>query len=224
MVNSLQYIYPFKILQISFSPDNNSDKKHINLRFLPKKIMEKILIKKSLNDLEHQYNFLKNLENSLDYKSNKLALIWIVSPTIAYLCLIFFTDSNSFVTLKAIFSVLIVLFWIVLILIAFWIGIKSMKRNSIFKELIREKLNEEKEYFLSFDEEKFILQTSEYNLELEWNFFKAYLESDIAIFIFPEGPLHNAHSYSPNEIGQNNFEELRRIVKIKIPPLAINNI
>jgi hypothetical protein len=131
------------------------------------------------------------------------------------------TGSNAFITLKAVSSVLIAIIWIVSFTYFIWIGYRFVKRNSSIEQLIQTKLNEDRDYVMSFDEEHFRIRSKDFKLELDWSYFKAYLESERAVFLFPEGSLYNAYSFTGNEIGEENLENLRRIVKRKLTLLEV---
>jgi hypothetical protein len=94
-----------------------------------------------------------------------------------------------------------------------------VRRNSSIEKVIQSKMNEDRDYVVSFDDDHFFIRSNDFKLELDWNYFKAYLESEKAIFLFPEGSLYDAYSFTENEIGDENLANLRKIVKGKLTQL-----
>lgn len=186
--------------------------------------MQQILIRKSAPDIEHQFRFLWSLENAYYYRDHRKALTILAGVTLAFLCLMFFTNSETLVTLKAVSSILFILIWVGSLAYALWIFVRVWNRYNWIKKIINEKQREEKDYYLSFDDQKLIVRAPDMKLELEWTFFKAYLENQVAIFLFPEGSLYSAYSFSPNEIGEQNLLELKEIAKRKLTPLETRSV
>ena len=177
--------------------------------------MQPILIKKSETDLKHQYAYIKERDQSLSFQTHKRPVIIFLCLSLGYLALMFLTAADHWISLKGITSLWMVLFWLVSLVCLLWWLISIWNRNKRFSRIIANALKEKQDYCLSFDEEKMTIHGPDFKHEFRWSYFKSYLESSSAIFIFHDNTLE-FYAFGPEEIGAQNLLELKRIVKEKL--------
>ena len=69
---------------------------------------------------------------------------------------------------------------------------------------------------MTFDKEKLSFVTDSYKTEIKWDYYKFYSEHKKSIFFIPEDNLYEALYFSPADIGQDNFDQLRNIAKSRL--------
>ncbi len=178
--------------------------------------MQAILINRTKSDLKRQFKFLKQLENSFELDQRRLYISVLIGLTLAIFLLLTFTDINSLITFKAISFVLICLLWILAIVYSISFYIKRWRRNKWISNAIEETLKKNQKDYITFDEEFFSYGSEDFKTELNWTYFKAYLEDKDSIYLFPLGTIYQCHSFSSYEIGEDNLVQLKNIAKSKI--------
>jgi len=113
------------------------------------------------------------------------------------------------------------LFWVFSLIIAVSYLVKLYKRNIWIKKTVTAILKKNAKNYLLFDEEQLTYSSDDYKSEIKWTYFSAYLEDTISIYIFPQGSVFSCHSFSAFEIGQDNLQQLKQIVRTKLPMLKI---
>jgi hypothetical protein len=61
--------------------------------------------------------------------------------------------------------------------------------------------------------------TNQIKTEIAWSYWEGYTEVDDTLFLFVKNILYSANSFSAAEIGSENLEHLKKIVKAKVPEL-----
>ncbi len=184
--------------------------------------MQPILIKRSRADLIRQFDFLKKFENSKYLQTYKPWILNILGLTILEFIFFFFTDKDNFVTLKAITFSLICLIWVIASIYSTWFFLTRIKRrDNKIKSVINTSLTDRTEYYISFDQDKLVISSAASKTEMEWSYFKGYMENNSSIFLFPEGSIYSCYSFSSEEIGQQNVDNLKNISKSKLPLLRV---
>lgn len=108
--------------------------------------MQEVSIRKSLPDIQHQFDFFRTIENKIYVKSHRTAIRLLAGFTLVYIVLMLSTDSRTFVTLKAVASVLISLNLIGLSIYFLWVVFRLVRRNSSIEKVIQTKINEDSYY------------------------------------------------------------------------------
>lgn len=90
--------------------------------------------------------------------------------------------------------------------------------------LVESSLNNEITYAIQFANETITFITEKTKTELTWSFWEGYREVDGTLFLFIKDHLYNSTSFSAAEIGEENFESLRSVVKKNLPELEENSL
>jgi hypothetical protein len=178
--------------------------------------MELILINRSAADLKQQLDFLIKREFFVKYFGYKKIGIYFICATLAVLALLILTDSNDLVTLKVLSICFAAVAWLVGLGILLMIIIKRQKRLIWRNAAIKSILVNEFIAQMAFDEEKLIFITETYKTEVKWDYYKFYAEYKNSIFFIPEKNLYEALYFSPGDIGQANFNQLKNIAKMRL--------
>lgn len=184
--------------------------------------MKTFIIKPIKEDLKHHFQFLRSIEREKFLLTHKKDIQVLVGINLVYLLLFTATKANDFITPKAVFTILLALIWLYLLFYIINYLNKIIKRNSAINKIIEKALNVNETVNLSFDNEKLIIDTGQCSTDLKWSYFKAYLENLNSIFLFPEGSLYSCMSISMSDIGEENYSDLKCIVKEKIKQLKID--
>jgi hypothetical protein len=179
--------------------------------------MEPIQINRTREDLEQQYDYVKRIENSLNWRRHKFLIIWIGVLTILVLLVLDFTPPDSLLVLKSVSFIILILVWSLLTVYTIWFFSRIYKRNLGIKNLIENTLKDGRSYSLSFDEEKVHILSEDFKLELTWKFFKGYLTNSSTVFLFSSNSLFSFHSFSVFEIGEENLNALRNLARARLP-------
>ena len=112
-----------------------------------------------------------SLSDRSNWKKHQYIIITITCITLVILLIFLFSDIDSLITFKAVFSLLLLIMWLACssYSISFFIN-----RNNNFTKLKKEyKLEAEKpdEVYFTFDEEKIIDATKDFSLKLKWSYF-----------------------------------------------------
>lgn len=181
--------------------------------------MEPIQIVKSPEAVKKQLNILIQ-RDFLIYKHSFFILIgW----TVAVVSLFVFTNDQSFTDLKGVLSGLTIIIWLIafivfLVLLGVWVN-RIRWRNKEVKKY----MDDPTQIFLEFDEEKIVFATETSRNEFKWNHFGYYLENDDFISLVNHYDILQSTSFSPSEIGSENFNELRNIIRSKLNPYQRNH-
>lgn len=178
--------------------------------------IEPILINRTAEDLKQQIDFLIKREFFVTYYGYKRVFIYFIGWTLAVLAFSTLSDSNNLVTFKVVLICLTSIAWLVGLVILVKIIIKRQKRVKWRDTTIKSFLAKEIKGHLTFDEEKLTFITDTYKTEIKWDYYKFYAEHRSSIFLIPEASLYEALYFSPTDIGQHNFEQLRNIAKTRL--------
>lgn len=185
--------------------------------------MEPILINRTSTELKQQLDFLIKREFFVTYYGYKKVLIYFLGWTLAVFGLSTLTDTNILITLKVVLITLTAITWFAAFAVIIAIIIKRQKRIHWRDKTIKSVLLTEEKIHMTFDNEKLTFITDTYKTEIKWDYYKFYTEHKDFMFFIPKDNLYNTTSFSPSEIGQNNFNDLRDIAKSKLKPLDHND-
>ncbi len=185
--------------------------------------MEPILINRTATDLKKQIDFLIKREFLGTYYGYKRDLIYFICWTLSVFALSTLTDNNNLVTLKVVLICLTAIAWLVGLVILIVIVIKRQKRITWRNSSIKSFLSKAVACHMTFDEEKLSFVTDSYKTEIKWDYYKFYSEHKKSIFFIPEDSLYEALYFSPADIGQDNFDQLRNIAKSRLRLLDEKN-
>lgn len=161
-------------------------------------------------------DFLIKREFFVKYFGYKKIGIYFICGTLAVLALLILTDSNDLVTLKVLSICFATIAWLVGLVILLMIIIRRQKRLVWRNAAVKSILVKEFIAQMAFDEDKLIFITETYKTEVKWDYYKFYTEYKNSIFFIPEKNLYEALYFSPGDIGQSNFDQLKNIAKMRL--------
>lgn len=135
---------------------------------------------------------------------------------ILLLVLIFFTNTSIFVTAKAVLFGIFAIAWVIGICFCIWFAIRRQKINAWIRHTVKSDIDSNKNHYVRFDELGLTHKTDEVSTDFKWSYFVAYLENADYLLLFPVGSIYSSVSFSIFEIGKDNMERLKKIVKEKV--------
>ena len=178
--------------------------------------MESIRITTGSPDLEGQLHFLVKQEFHVTYYQYRAVPYFLIGWTALVVALWTLTNTDSFITLKAIFFVLTLLLWVAALIFYGTVFIKWLKRKAWIKSTLKERNEKTIEFTFAFDEKSLHFTTNTYKTELHWEHYKYWCENNSSVFLFPENSLYDAIYYSRSELGEENYDRLKQIAKEKL--------
>jgi hypothetical protein len=180
--------------------------------------MEPIQIINQKENLRNQLTFLMRKGFQIKYGKYKKLPLYLFIWTVAVMALSTLTSTNSFITLKAVSLSLTALAWLICLIIFLpvivnLINLYKWKNNAL------KAYNPAENYFVNFDEKKLICFSDTYRTELEWEYYSCFDECKGSLYIFPHHNIYEAFCCSKAEIGEANYETLKKIVIAKLPRL-----
>jgi len=185
--------------------------------------MEPILINRTATDLKQQIDFLIKREVFVTYYGYRKVLIYFFGWTLAVFGLSTLTNTDVLITLKVVLIFLTAIAWLIALVVIVAIIIKRQKRIRWRDTTVKSVLSKDIKIQMAFDTEKITFITDTYRTEIKWDYYKFYTEYKDSMFFIPKDSLYEAICFSPSEIGQINFNELRDIGKSKLKPLDNKN-
>jgi hypothetical protein len=167
-------------------------------------------------DYEAQLNYLIQREFFVEYYGYRKFLYYLIGITLIIIGIFQFTSPDIFLTIKAIFFVMISLSWLITILFALSILFKWLKRRKWKLSSIEFSKNNDLNYKLSFDQEKILIEAPTYKMEFSWEYYSYWAENKNSIFIFPCSNLYDALYYSKSDLGEENYLEFKNIATTKL--------
>jgi hypothetical protein len=181
--------------------------------------MEYFEMTKNKVDTSNQLDFLINLEFKNVFRKCRHYATWLIGLTFLYILILVFSDSEKYLPLKGVSTIMLTLGWIcasTYLAIPFtkYLSRKKWKRSTISA------YQAEKSTELRFDNDSISYRTNKYNTELKWEYFNFFKEHKNSIFIFDNVSIYNALYFSENELGIDNYAKLKTIVIGKLTPLS----
>lgn len=181
--------------------------------------MEPIQYKKVNEEIIKQYNYLKSLDLSFGWRIHKF-WIWFYSIVIAAIIILYVaTDSNTLITLKVMSLVTLTIMFLIALIVLTRDFIRKSRHAKKVQELVNNALGNENEYSIQFNDQTITFITEKVKTELLWNYWEGYREVNGALFLFIKDHLYHSTSFSSAEIGEENFESLKTIIKKELPEL-----
>lgn len=178
--------------------------------------MESIQINIIKEDLKTQLTFLIRKEFKLTYYRYRKIPYYLLAWTLIIIAISIFTSTETFVVFKAVSLTITALLWVVGLVFLAAILIKRIKRIKWRDNYIKDFDRNTKSFSIAFDEEKITFITETFKSDINWEYYKYYSEDKNSIYIFPERNVYDAIYFSKNELGANNYEILKNIVKTKL--------
>lgn len=178
-----------------------------------------IPVKQSKDDLRREFDCIKQIDNynqRWEYGGVSLGLLTASAFTA---CMYLFTPTKVLVTVKAIFSMLTLLGWVVAIPIVIYLIVKRQRWSRRINKAVDEVLESGKSYELRFDDGALTLRTEDVTTEMNWSHFIAYMETPTILFLFTKEWAYSFMAFSTTEIGVENVEGMKTIVRQKLPLL-----
>ncbi|MGG9962815.1 hypothetical protein [Ferruginibacter sp. SUN106] len=178
--------------------------------------MELITVNKKIEEYSKQLDFLIRLEFRITYSPIRRLPLYLLIWVLLILGLIFFTGSESFITLKVVGISLTFIVVPAGVLIAVPIVWKYYKRKQWKRKSIKCELADNTEHQMAFDKEKLFFSTSKDQYEIEWKVFGFYALYKRSIFLIPADNIYSATCISELEIGAETFNHLKAIAEEKL--------
>lgn len=176
--------------------------------------MEAIKLNRSISESKRQVLFILHFLRSLELNSIKKRLIQVLILTAVLAGSSIFTGFDHLIG----FYIVTALVWTLFLLFVFIKYLKyRFKRQRLIK-IIELEFKEIKDCFLDFNEDMIKVNADKETSELKWEYFKAYFEGDNTIYLLMNN-LYDHWSFSIVEIGSENLQELRELVRKKLLPL-----
>jgi hypothetical protein len=181
--------------------------------------LEPIPYKKVDEEIIKQYNYLKSLDLSFGWRIHKF-WIWFYSLAIAAVVILYVaTDSNTLITLKVMSLVMLTLMLLIAIVALTRDFIRKSRHAKKVQVVISSAIGNENEYLIQFNDKTITFITEKVKTEFSWNYWEGYREVNGTLFLFIKGYLYHSTSFSSAEIGSENLESLKTIVKKELPQL-----
>lgn len=120
--------------------------------------------------------------------------------------------------------VILALMYLIALIILIADAIRRSRHLKKISLLAKNSLNNETTYAIQFTNETIIFITEKMKTELTWSYWEGYREVNGTLFLFIKDHLYHSTSFSPAEIGEENFESLSSIVKENLPELEENSL
>ena len=180
---------------------------------------EHIQIHRTKEDLIYQLSCIKQLQNFNNRREYGAVGLGILIITAFAVGVNLFSPPDVLIELKGVVTFLTAICWAIALPLCLWLLARSYRTSLWIKSSVKQTLAGGEEYFVSFNEEGITHCASSYKTELKWTYFHHYLESPSAIFLFDKNSPFGFISFTANEIGMENLERLKAIVKQNIPVL-----
>lgn len=183
--------------------------------------MEPLKLIRNTPEYKGQLDFLIKLEFKIKYSKYLKAFYCLNGWTILLILLISISDSNFFISIKAVLIMFTAIAWFVSLVFIGTIIYKLFKRKVWRDKTLRYYSQNDKEFTFLFDDKRIYFETFTYKTELEWSYYSFFAENEDTVFIFPPHDIYAAIYYSKRELGAKNYEHLKAVVTQKLVPLTI---
>ena len=181
--------------------------------------MEPIKLNKATTELKEQLTFLIRCEIYNTYNKYYSPIFYLLVWTLLLTGLLVSTGKNDLMVLKVVSIFMTAMTWIIFIPIIVIMGIKRLNRNIWVNKTVRNFFKADTIFYFSFDNEKLYFKTEMTFVEMNWDYYKYYVEYNKSIFILPEKNLYESLYYSQNELGNEAYGNLKDIAKTKLVSL-----
>jgi len=133
-----------------------------------------------------------------------IALLWLLA------------DSNDFLSIKAVLTVLTAIIWSAVVFFVITLLVRYYKRISWRNNAVKEAVNKRIIFTFSFDAERIYYSAGEQRWDLSWSYYKYWCEDKDSIYIFKESNIYEALYYSKNELGLDIYNHLKEIANDRL--------
>jgi amino acid transporter len=183
------------------------------------KTMEFIQLTQTTSELNNQLTFLIRREFYVKYNKYRKRFFIMAGLILLVLALLTFTEADSFITAKAVSSVIAAVMLLILLFFSVIVLVKWHKKNRWKRRYVKEAFVKTTIFQFAFDEEKLYFVSENYSMNFKWDYYKYYAINKNSIFIFTEKNIYEAVCFSQNEIGIDNYDRLNKIASEKLIPL-----
>jgi hypothetical protein len=148
---------------------------------------------------------------------------WAITITITLLTILSWTlfSSQFLITLKAILFIFSIICWAGSVFVIAWYGGKRYKSQKWVNETVAKAISDDNLFSVQFDEEKIFFVGLNFKAEYNWSIFSSYTETAECVYLFQAGrSFYECTSFSKFEIGFDNLERLKQLVKTKLPNIV----
>jgi len=177
----------------------------------------RIQAKTRKEDLRGQFRFLVLRGVSIDLRNFRKGFYYLAGWTLILLAFVTFSSTNIFIEEKAVFIMMTILAWIVLILFIPFIYFSKLRNLRRADRYVNSFIEEQLNYSMEFDDEKISLFVNEKEIAVQWTHYNYYWEYKNSLYILCEKVPLDSMFFSPNEIGEDNYKLLKEKVSTKLP-------
>jgi hypothetical protein len=179
--------------------------------------LEPIQVTSRKSDVKRHFNYFIKKEFLITYCRYSRLPFYLIGVTIITLIIFAVSKTTDLTKSEFLFLIVTLVFWAFTLLFLFFVLVKLIKRillrNRTFKKFGETDVN----YFIAFDNDKFITIADTFKIETNWEFYRYYSEDKEDVYIYPIGrSLYDALCVSKSEIGDVNYSELITIVRSKL--------
>lgn len=186
--------------------------------------MEPIPYKKVDEEIIKQYNYLKSLDLSFGWRIHRF-WVWFYSFAIAaVIFLLTATDSNTLIVLKVMSLLMLSLMFLIALFVLTKDFIRKSQHAKKVQTIVNSAIQNEDNHSIQFNDKTITFITDKAKSEVLWNYWEGYREVDGTLFLFIKDHIYHSTSFSSAEIGSENFELLRVIVKNTLLELEENKL
>lgn len=186
----------------------------------------RIQVKTIKEDAREQFRFLVTRGFLKEVRLLKKSLYYLTPWTLTLVAFSFFTSTDTLIDEKAVFIVMTILAWIILIpfIVSFLIRkLRNIRRADRYVDsLVKQQLN----YSIEFDDEKISFFINDNGVSFPWGHYNFYWEYKSSLYILCEEIPGNSFIFSKNEIGEDNYKLLKEKISLKLPhkPALLNRL
>jgi hypothetical protein len=149
--------------------------------------MQMIPLHRSKEDLLQQYDCLIQIDNFNNRRDFRMMFGLLLIFSVFVLLLYVVTPVASLMVVKGISLMLLAMGWVLLLPVIIWRLIKQKRAAYYFKKAVEAETATGKQYFLGFDEQRFVFGSDDFRDEFDWTHFSHYLESPSTVLLFSPG-------------------------------------
>jgi len=181
--------------------------------------LEPVPYRKIDEEIVRQYNYLKSLDLSFGWRIHPFWIWFYCCVTVAVIIFHIVTDADTLIVTRVMSLVILALMYVAALIVLIRDAIRRSRHVGKIDRLLKNALDNEISMSIQFTTETITFITDKVKSEIAWTYWNGYREVDGNVFLFIKDGLYNATSFSAAEIGEDNLEALRSIVKGKLPEL-----
>ena len=151
---------------------------------------------------------------SLELEVIKKNLLYILTLTVLLVVITLISEPDYLIG----FYIVLTFVWIIFFISSINKLLKYKRGKLRLRKAAYSELEQLGDCFLEFNNDWIKVTTDKINSEIKWEYFRAYLEDEITIYILME-QVSSTLSFSKEEIGEEALQKLKAIVKERLPHL-----